>query len=307
MKLNKLTQASTYELIRSFECPPDSRRSKILLDRTRCAVEIVNKEPPRDERIWRNARHPGIRRPIQTFLLRALHGSLKIGEFWEKIPNYEQRARCSVCNEVTESLEHIPLKCPRGHASTIWTTARSIWPACFGEWPVIHLGTILGCGSLSLPAPNHNDHPNPGCSRLLRILLSEPAHLIWVLRCERVIQGTNHSADAAINRWFNKINHRLTLDRLIATKWNRKPVTRVLVENTWTSTLLKTTLDSPQDWITNSEVLVGIKPLRPPAHRGPRAVYGAPHSCSIKQGVRKSIFPRTEAQPGFRYSVLCRA
>ena len=89
MKLNKLTQASAYELIRSFECPPDSRRSKILLDRTRSAVETVNNEPPRDKRIWRNARHPDISRPVQTFLIRALHGSLKIGEFWEKILPYE--------------------------------------------------------------------------------------------------------------------------------------------------------------------------------------------------------------------------
>ena len=30
-----------------------------------------------------------------------------------------------------------------------------------------------------------------------------------------------------------------------------------------------------------------------------------PHS--LERGVRKSIFPRTDAQPGFRYSVLCRA
>ena len=89
MKLNKLTQASAYELIRSLECPPDSRRSKILLDRTRSAVETVNNESPRDERIWRNTRHPDIRRPVQTFLIRALHGSLKIGEFWEKILHYE--------------------------------------------------------------------------------------------------------------------------------------------------------------------------------------------------------------------------
>jgi hypothetical protein len=136
-----------------------------------------------------------IRRPIQTFLLRAPQGSLKIGEFWERIQNYEQRAKCCVCNEATESL---------GHANLIWTNAKSIWP-------VIHLGTILGCESLSLPAPHQNGHPNPGRSRLLRLLLSESAHLIWVLRCERVIQETNHSVDSTINRWTNKINHRLTL------------------------------------------------------------------------------------------------
>ena len=277
MKLNKLTQAVAYKLIRSLNCPPESHRSKVLLDCTRSALESLNDGPPRDENIWRNVRHPDIRRPIQTFLLRALHGSLKIGDFWERIQNYEQHAQCSVCNETTESLDHILLECPQGHANLIWTNAKSTWPACFGAWPAIHLGTILGCGSLSLPALHQNGHPNPGRSRLLRILLSESAHLIWVLRCERVIQGTNHSVNAIINRWTNKINHRLTLDRFIATKWNRKPITQKLVENTWTPSLLQTTPDLPQDWITNSEVLVGIKPSRPPAYRGPRAVHGAPH------------------------------
>jgi len=155
--------------------------------------------------------------------------------------------------------------------------ANSTWPACFGAWPDIHLGTILGCGSLSLPALHQNSHPNPGRSRLLCILLSESAHLIWVLHCECVIQGTKHLAGAIINRWTNKINHHLTLDQFIATKWNRKPITRELVENTWTPSLLQTTPDLPQDWITNPEVLVGIKPPQPPAHQGPRAVHGAPH------------------------------
>ena len=97
----------------------------------------------------------------------------------------------------------------------IWTNAKSIWPACFGAWPAIHPGTILGCSSLSLPALHQNSHPNLGCSR----------PNLRVLCCEHAIQGTNHSADATINRWINKINHRLTLDRFIATKWNRKPGT----------------------------------------------------------------------------------
>jgi len=224
-------------------------------------LEPLNNNPPRDENIWRNIKHPNIRCPIQTFLLRALHGSLKIREFWERIPNYEQCTQCSVCNKVTESLEHILLECPRGHANLIWMNTKSIWPACFGAWLVIHLGTILGCGSLSLPAPHQNGHPNPSRSCLLHLLLSESTHLIWVLRCERVIQGTNYSVNVTINRWTNKINHCLTLDRFIATKWNQRPLTQKLIEDTWTPSLLQTTPDLPQDWITNSEVLVGIKLL----------------------------------------------
>ena len=49
-------------------------------------------------------------------------------------------------------------------------------------------------------------------ARLLRILLSESARLIWVLRCERIIQETLHTNEAVKTRWYNKINHRLSLD-----------------------------------------------------------------------------------------------
>ena len=259
MKLHTLTQASVYKLLRSLDCPPESCRSKILLDRTRSALEALNSSPPRDEHIWRNARHPDIQWPIQTFLLRALHASLKIGEFWENIPLYEQRARCSICNEATESLDHILIDCHRGQANNIWTLAKSIWPTAFGAWPEIHLGTILGCGSVSPPTPQNDNRPNPGKSRLLRILLSESAHLIWVLRCERVIQETLHTNEAVKTRWYNKINHRLSLDRYIASKWNRKPITQEIVKRTWYPSLLQNSPDLTEDWVTNSEVLVGIK------------------------------------------------
>ena len=63
MKLNKLTQATAYKLIRSLDSPPESRRSKIILDRTRSALESLNDGPPCDENIRRKVRHPDIRRP----------------------------------------------------------------------------------------------------------------------------------------------------------------------------------------------------------------------------------------------------
>ena len=90
--------------------------------------------------------------------------------------------------------------------------------------------------------------------------VSKSAHLIWVLRCERDIQETLHTNEAVKTRWYNKINHRLSLDRYIASKWNRKPITQEIVKRTWYPSLLQTSPDLTEDWVTNSEVLVGIKP-----------------------------------------------
>ncbi|KAG1839037.1 hypothetical protein DFJ58DRAFT_644578, partial [Suillus subalutaceus] len=57
-----------------------------------------------------------------------------------------------------------------------------------------------------------------GASRLLRIIISESAYLIWVLRCERVIQGILQDEEKTKRRWMNAIDKRLQLDRVIASK-----------------------------------------------------------------------------------------
>jgi len=225
MRLSSLTQAQAYKLLRTLTVPPSRRRTEILLDRTRSALEDINGAPPKDESIWCNAKHPDIRRPVQSFLFRALHGSLRIGDFWSDIPNFEQRAFCPTCRDTHETLEHILLDCPHGQANTIWALAKLTWPTTLGPWPETHLGTILGCGSIRLPSQQNNSRPDRGKSRLLRILLSESAHLIWVLRCENVIQGKTHAKEATTRRWYNKMNQRLSLDHFIAAKWNKKPVT----------------------------------------------------------------------------------
>lgn len=56
-----------------------------------------------------------------------------------------------------------------------------------------------------------------GVSRLLQIMISEAVHLIWVLRCERVIQEKTHTPEEVKARWFKAINRRLTDDKITAT------------------------------------------------------------------------------------------
>ena len=97
---------------------------------------------------------------------------------------------------------------------------------------------------------------NSGAVRLLQILLTESAHLIWVLRCERVIQQKDHSENEIRNRWLSNINRRLTEDKIIATKIKRSKNTTNKVKGTWEGVLSKTwTL--PDEWLEHREFLVG--------------------------------------------------
>jgi hypothetical protein len=149
----------------------------------------------KDSAIWEKSQHPDIRKPIQNFLYRALHHSLRIGGFWDNIKNYEHRAHCMLCSDDTESLEHVLLTCRSPERTTIWRTTANIWlVTTFGPWPDITIGTILGCRSLSLEPQQAEiglprNPTNRNASRLLHILISEAAHLIWVLCCKCIIGG----------------------------------------------------------------------------------------------------------------------
>ena len=264
LRLSMMTQASAYAFVNTLTPLPPPNRSRLNLERTRAMLIDLNGREESDSHLWLKCRHLDIRRPVQTFLYKALHGAFRIGKFWNDIPHLTNRAHCASCNESPESLKHILIDCDNSAISTIWRLAEQTWPNSFGPWPDIQLGLILGCGSIALPHPDDESIIWSGPSRLLRILISESAHLIWVLRCECTIQGLNHSANTIKSRWCNKIDQRINLDCHITTIYNWKPITRKLVQNTWQAALLERLPSLEEDWIMNPEVLVGITLTRPP-------------------------------------------
>ena len=120
-------------------------------------------------------------------------------------------------------------------------------------------------GSLSPPQELIQNDGNPnqrkmhlGATRLLRILVSESAYLIWTLRCEHVIREKTHSRLEIKKKWTQAINRRLTEDKIIATKVKRDIAHIRKVKNTWEAVLGKTE-ELPDGWIYLREVLVGTR------------------------------------------------
>jgi hypothetical protein len=97
-----------------------------------------------------------------------------------------------------------------------------------------------------------------GATRLLRILVSESAYLIWTLRCEHVIWEKTHSRLEIKKKWTQAINRRLTEDKIIATKVKRDIAHIRKGKNTWEAVLGKTE-ELPDGWIYLREVLVGTR------------------------------------------------
>jgi len=235
-KLSTITQATAYKGIR--ECKPQRTRptTALNLHQIREALWAYHGELETDETIWKGTRNQALCLPVRQFLYNAIHSTQKIGSYWSHIQNYEDRQDCSICN-VTETMEHILLHCRARAREVIWPLARNLWPR-------LDLGTLLSCGSIQIPSDppqRENQNPDPtrqrrnhrGASRLLQILLSESIHTIWVLRCERVIQGKTLTDAEIQNRWRQAIQKRFHQDKIRATTVTRKKAFINLVKATW--------------------------------------------------------------------------
>ena len=175
----------------------------------------------------------------QQFLFKVIHNTPMVGSVWSNIPGHKERGKCSICNTI-ESMEHILTTCKATPVKLVWDLAKDMWPLNPDKWPRINLGIILGSGCLETKEDTpeemletNNNKANPkkkrGTDRLLQILISEAAHLIWVLRCKRVIQEQAHTMQEVKARWLKVLNRRLMDDKIIVMQIKRsKPYTQLV-------------------------------------------------------------------------------
>ncbi|KAJ7237092.1 hypothetical protein C8J57DRAFT_1087777, partial [Mycena rebaudengoi] len=143
----------------------------------------------------------------------------------------------------------------------IWNLTRQLWAKKFTSMPSLSWGLVLGCNLVKFKSDKGVIHPAKG--RLFAILVSVAWHLIWNLRCSRVIATSDRIPTTAQihNQWLNAVNTALRRDRLLTDEIKFGPLRlkKQLVLNTWSGCLIDE--DSlPDDW-TSEGVLVGIRPM----------------------------------------------
>jgi ribonuclease HI/exonuclease III len=266
-KLHEMSQAKLYKGI--LEHSPTKARPNTTnqLNAIRLAISNTGQSRVPNERIWASLRKKTFTRNIRDFMWKSIHKAHKVGSYWENIPEHESRAKCSHCH-TTDSMEHILTECHEPEQETIWSLAKTLWKIKYLDWPQITVGIIMGCGTITFK--NNRGKPDVGKNRLFQILISESAHLIWKLRCERVIKHEDnpdfhHTRQEVCNRWIKMMNKRICIDYLLTDKrrYKRKATKRSHVVNTWAG-LLTQGKNLPEDNSWQSRVLVGITPLRPP-------------------------------------------
>ena len=260
-KLKTLTQALAYKGIRESKSVKPRQTTERNLQRLRDKLEQQHYNA-QDEVIWKGIRHKDIRRPIRDFMWKTIHGAHKIGTFWTKIPNYEQRAECGKCKTL-DSMEHILGECKAEGQQTIWTEAKRLWEKTGQKWIKPSSDDAILASTQTWKHPTTGKR-RPGIERLWRILITESIYMIWKLRCERVIgkedEEWEHSKETVKAAWRSQITARLHLDlELIRRRYGARAQQRATVLKTWTSVLAD--LESlPDDWTKQIGFLVGRMP-----------------------------------------------
>ncbi|KAJ7812062.1 hypothetical protein B0H13DRAFT_1666399 [Mycena leptocephala] len=131
-----------------------------------------------DTDIWKAVAAKDILPRTGQFLWKMLHNTHRIGKYWNHISECEDRATCTDC-DVLEDLEHILLGCANPGQEIVWRAAESLWHEKELHWPMVSLGTILGCGLAEFK--DYKGRLKCGTQRLYWILISESAYLIWKL------------------------------------------------------------------------------------------------------------------------------
>ena len=166
-----------------------SRRS---VEKIKMAVEGVFGDPPTEEAIWKSMRHKDVTKKVRDFLWRHVHGIYRLGSFWNHIPGCESRAVCPLCNKY-DTFEHIVTECDSAERKTVWAQADSLWKRRYSKGLPVSEGAVLGGGLTSFR--RSDGKLDTAKNRLYRILVTESAHLIWVLRCERRIANGDTPQD----------------------------------------------------------------------------------------------------------------
>ncbi|KAJ7019064.1 hypothetical protein C8F04DRAFT_976188 [Mycena alexandri] len=275
IKLSTLTQRLAYAGIKEQKAALSRKATDNNIKQIQAAIMLQFGKLPAPAKIWANVRHKDFTRQVRNFMWKSIHSAHRIGTFWKHIPECEDRGICQFCNE-PEDLEHIVLKCRRPGQKEIWALAKELWLKKHPSWPVLSLGSILGCGLTTFR--NNNGQPLVGASRLYRILISESLFMIWKIRNNSVIkrEGAAVPAHEIHNKWLYAINLRLNFDRALtnhAKFGKQNSIKTPLVLQTWSSTLMEED-KLPENWIRAPRVLVGTEqqsshhPSPPPGRRG---------------------------------------
>ncbi len=203
-RLQDMTQKLAYRAIWSRKAAKISQRPRAMANMDRIASGIQAAFGVQlQATIWLSLRTQHVSRQASQFMWMAIHDGYMIGSHWQR-PNMsdEMRARatCTRCGEL-ETMTHIIFECEAFGQEIIWGLLRETWSFTKVPWRDPGWGTAFGAACAVFTGDK--GVRKPAAEKLWCILCTEAVHLIWKLRCERVIQreGREFTANEITNRY----------------------------------------------------------------------------------------------------------
>ncbi|RPD58238.1 hypothetical protein L226DRAFT_466248 [Lentinus tigrinus ALCF2SS1-7] len=265
-KLSCMTQKLAYRAIRARKDAKTKPRPRAVanLDMITSGLQDRFGIQLRDETIWRSLRSRHVTREAAQFLWMGIHDGFMIGTHWlrpKMADELKTRAKCATCGEL-ESMTHILFDCPAEGQETAWKLLKKLWQLTGCEWKRPCWGTAFGAACAvfkSADGARKHDLESLWC-----ILCTEVVHMIWKMRCERIIQkgGAEFTRRETTNRFYSALESRLMVDRRVAAKASSKRALKPDdVARIW-HPILEDRDNLPPNWVVQSGVLVGIKRRR---------------------------------------------
>lgn len=184
--MEELMQSIAYWGIREWSRTEQRKVTRLTVERVQATLEHETGRAPTEGMLWKAIRQMTCSRKMRDFFSEMMHDTICVGRYWEYIPGYENGATCVVCG-VVELMEHILTECDAPGQGEVWEEVRKVLSRRGMEPVPVMFGTVLGCMSLDMEAVV--EKPMKETNRLIGIVMSEVAHLIWRIWCERVIQN----------------------------------------------------------------------------------------------------------------------
>ncbi|TFK92580.1 hypothetical protein K466DRAFT_624447 [Polyporus arcularius HHB13444] len=264
-KLQSMTQKLAYRAIRQREEKKVKPRPRTTanLDRITSGIHASFGVHVHDGTVWKSLRSKHVLRSTSQFFWMAIHDGYMIGTHWLRTnmpADLQQRAMCAICGEC-ETMSHIILQCEAKGQRLIWDLVEQLWSHTNAEWKDPCWGTVFGAACAVFKS--ENGARKPATENLWCIICTEAAHLIWKVRCERVIQrdGEELTESEITNRFYAALETRLNLDRRTAARaygLGKKALKPHEIENIWLP-IIADGNELPPKWVVDNGVLVGIK------------------------------------------------
>jgi len=154
-EIRRLTQKTTYELILQ------EKNLKPGGEQTQKRIEDICKEHKRktenriiSKDIWTGIKNKRIPFKVKDFIWKLIHNRHKVGDWFKKIPNWQDKAICE-CGEI-ETMNHILIECEKNKSRDIWQEAEKIWKENNKDfkWIRPNIEVIRGLGAIQLKEQN---------------------------------------------------------------------------------------------------------------------------------------------------------